>query len=144
MYIDSNDKKAIEEAVLEGMAKGPWSVYWAEEEESNGKSFFGIDVYKEAPTPPAWANRWAKKVSEEIVKLNKRKIGMVLKGIKTSIGDIANSIFYAYPEKKQPDYEQIGMWLGCQAAGMGINWTDNLPYKAPFSLKVPQREFYPS
>lgn len=143
MYIDPNDKEAIDKAVLYGMAKGPWSAHWASEQEEKGESFSGTDVYEAAPDPPAWANAWAKKVSGEIVKLNKAKLGIIPKFGKTSIADIAQNIFYAYPEKARPDYEQIGLWLGCQAAGMGVRWTDNLPGKARFSVKVPQYEFYP-
>jgi hypothetical protein len=46
MYIDPNDKKAIEEAISHGMAKGPWSVYWAnEQEELQGQSFSGTNIY---------------------------------------------------------------------------------------------------
>jgi hypothetical protein len=145
MYIDPNDKEAIEEAVLYGMAKGPWSIYWAnEQEELQGQSFSGTDIYEAAPDSPGWAKKWAKKVSLEIVKLNKTKLGIIPKLGKTSIANIAQLIFYTYPEKVRPNYEEIGVWLGCQAAGSGISWTDNLPGKAPFSLKVPQYEFYPS
>ena len=133
MNIDPSELKFIDKEVIKGMARGPWANYWASKQEEKGRSFSGIDVYEAASATPLWAKKWAKKVADEIVRLND-------KWGKTSIGGYANSIRHCF--KTPPDYEKIGFWLGCQAAGIGISWTDDLPNKPPFTLKIPRIEFY--
>ena len=36
--------------------------------------------------------------------------------------------------------EEFGFYLGCEAAGMGIRWDDDL--STNFKIEVPQQEFY--
>ena len=38
------------------------------------------------------------------------------------------------------DAEEFGSYLGCEAAGMGIRWDDDL--STNFKIEVPQQEFY--
>jgi hypothetical protein len=113
--------------ILYGMAKGPWADYWARAQEEKGRSFSGENIYDLCPEPPKWAKSWARKVADEIVKLND---GLSLA-----------TLFLAAREAGfNKSREDFGFYLGCQSAGMGISWDDDL--STDMKIELPFREFY--
>ena len=64
-------KSELTDEILRGMARGPWASYWASEEEENGASFSGMDIYEAAPEAPKWAAAWAERLPFAITELNK-------------------------------------------------------------------------
>jgi hypothetical protein len=114
--------------ILFGMAKGPWAIWWADREEEKGRSFSGLDIYEESPFPPAAAVKWAEDVASEYIKLNNVR----------ALEDLAQIATRAGFTK---DEESFGMYLGCQATGAGISWSDDCPAGSHDLIKAPYREF---
>jgi hypothetical protein len=113
--------------ILEGMARGPWSCYWADQQEEAGESLSGQDVYAAAPSTPRWAERWAKKLASSIVSLNG-----------SSLDDLYER---AVRDGYSRDPEGFGLHLGMMATGSGLHWTDDVR-NASFEIKVPSYEFW--
>lgn len=115
--------------ILFGMAKGPWALEWADREEEKGRSFSGQDIYELAPNPPSDAIAWAEDVSAQLRRLN---------GV-DALEDVYTKASFAGFDK---DREVFGMYLGCQIAGHGISWCDDLQPGAERYIDLPHREFY--
>jgi hypothetical protein len=116
--------------ILLGMARGVWADYWAQEQEEAGESFSGQDIYAAAPDAPTWAEKWAKKLANSIIHLN---------------GDVSlDTLFKAARQAGFPkDRETFGFYLGMEAVGHGIHWTDNVPHSDEIpKILVPDYEFY--
>ena len=113
--------------ILAGIARGPWALLWADEQEEKGRSFSQIDIYEAAPKTPAWAKKWAREVADEIVKLNNNTSLRYLY-------DLVSANGFPY------DAENFGSKLGCQVTGHGISWSDDtdLPHD---TIKRPYSEF---
>ena len=112
--------------VLLGMAKGPWASHWANEQEEDGVSFSGVDIYDEAPNPPRWVMTWARSLAAVIEKLN---------------GSTLDELYAAACRAgfaKNP--ETFGYYLGMQAVGHGVHWTDDGADN--IGIKVPSIELY--
>lgn len=118
--------------ILEGLARGPYAIWWANRQEERGRSPSG-DVYEAAPRTPARAKKWAREVADGIVALNGRSL--------SELYDVASRLGYG------DDREHFGSDLGLQVTGEGVSWTDDLPsgtdYRAAESaIRLPRREFY--
>jgi hypothetical protein len=116
--------------ILFGMARGVWADLWATEAEEAGESFSGVDIYDAAPDAPDWAEAWAKKLAAAICHLN---------------GDQKlDALFRAAKEAGFPrDREAFGYYLGMQAVGHGVHWTDDVPFtNSKPKILVPSYEFY--
>ena len=123
-------KKTIhDEEILYGMAKGPWADFWALREEKRGQHFGGMNIYDICPEPPAKAKAWARKIADQIVRMNE---GLSLEALYLA----------ARHDGFSEDREDFGFHLGCQASGMGIRWDDNLTPNVELEIKVPYNEFY--
>jgi hypothetical protein len=121
-------QKKEEAEILRGIPSGVWADHWANEQEENGKSFFGKDIIDEAPPPPASAKKWAKEVANKIVAMNN--------------GQSLSRLFLRVKQNGYPhDAEHFGYHLGMQAVGHGVSWSDDtrLPHDA---IKIPSMEFY--
>jgi hypothetical protein len=124
--------------ILFGMSRCPWSSYWAASQEEQGERFSGVDIYKEAPTTPAWAKKWADQLADKIIILNTDRRGRT--SDKAGLeGLYEEAVAEGYPG----DREQFGVHLAAQATGMGIHWTDDLSRKPHLEIIVPYDEFYP-
>jgi hypothetical protein len=117
-----------EDPIMFGLAKGPWALEWANRQEAKGKRLGGVDVYEAAPLPPFEAVTWAEDVASQLVRLN----GM-------SLLDLYQRAIECGLNKST---EQFGALLGCQIAGHGISWTDDLPSGCDHLIQRPHREFY--
>lgn len=115
--------------ILFGLSKGPWSLWWANQEEENGRSFSGQDVYELAPDPKSDAVAWAEDIAAQLKRLNGSPS-------LDALYDLARQAGF----DKSP--EAFGMYLGCQTAGHGISWCDDLDADAGRLIAVPSREFY--
>jgi hypothetical protein len=115
--------------ILFGIAKGPWSLEWADREEEKGRSFSGQDIYAQAPNPPSDAVVWAEDIATQLKRLN-----MV-----NSLEDLYTiAARRGYPH----DEEAFGTHLGCQAAGHGISWSDDAEAGHDRDIEIPSRDFY--
>jgi len=114
--------------ILLGMARGVWADHWAQEKEEAGVSFSGRDIYEAAPEAPSWAEKWAKRLANSISALN---------------GNVSlNRLYLAAKEAGFPkDRETFGFYLGMEAVGHGVNWTDDISGEHP-EILVPDYEFY--
>lgn len=120
--------------ILAAIPSGVWAVAWATRQEEKGKSFGGgtnlIDV---APKPPKRAKDWAKKIADEIVRLNGASL--------EDLYDLACEKF-----EYSGDKEQFGCDLGMQSAGHGVSWEDDANYRLlqgnKEAIKLPYSEFY--
>lgn len=112
--------------ILLGMAKGPWADHWATIQEEKGKSFSGMDIYEAAPDPPRWAKAWAKRLADSMVLLNETPLALI----------------YAAAQKAgfAKNAETFGFYMGMEAVGHGIHWTDD--GADDIKIKVPSMEFY--
>lgn len=120
---------ASTDPILFGMAKGPWAIEWANREEAKGRSFAGEDIYARAPDPPSDAIVWAEDIAAQLKRLNNVTRLFVL---------------YAHAAREGFDKntEIFGMYLGCQAAGHGISWCDDLQPGTDKLIEIPHREFH--
>ena len=119
-------KASHDRYVLRGMARGPWSNAWAQEQEEQGESFSGMDIYEAAPEAPRWAERWAKRLADAIVEINDAPLDHLFTAAK-AVG---------FPR----DQESFGFYLGMQAVGHGIRWDDDV--STDLKIGVPSMEFY--
>jgi hypothetical protein len=117
------------DTILFGIAKGPWALEWANREEEKGRSFSGQDIYKLAPDPPSEAVAWAEDIAAQLMRLNRATRLFVLYALASREGF-----------DKSP--ETFGMYLGCQAAGHGISWCDDLQPGTEKLIDIPHREFH--
>lgn len=115
--------------ILEGMARGPYVMEWANRKEEKGHSFRGgQDLYEIAPRTPSHAKKWAKELREKILNLNE-----------------APSLTYLYEFAQSKGYKKepsnFGFHLGMASIGHGVSWTDDCDgdYK---DIKLPDTEFY--
>jgi hypothetical protein len=115
--------------ILFGIAKGPWALEWANREEEKGQSFSGQDIYPQAPNPPNNAVTWASDIAAQLKRLNNV----------SSLEDLFNKAVSLGYDKNAEDF---GVHLGCQAAGHGISWADDLDSGSYDQIAVPSREFY--
>ena len=122
-----NSRNPHDKEILHGMAKGPWADHWAQAQEEKGRSFSGQNIYDLCPEPPRTAQRWARKLADEIVELNE---GLGLEALFLAARNVGF-------DKSREDF---GFCLGCEAAGMGIRWDDDL--STDLRIEVPHREFY--
>lgn len=124
--------------ILFGMARCPWSSYWASEAAEQGEQLSGVDVYAEAPDAPKWAKKWADHLADKIVLVNTTRRGRTsaTSGLE---GLYEEAVAEGYPGNR----EQFGIHLAAQATGMGIRWTDDLSHKPQLEIIVPYDEFYP-
>jgi len=116
--------------ILLGMARGVWADHWATEQEENGESFSGQDIYEAAPNAPAWAEKWARKLASSISHLN---------------GDVPLDMLFRSAQQAgfAKDREAFGFYLGMEAVGHGIHWTDDVPSSDDVpKILVPNYEFY--
>jgi hypothetical protein len=113
--------------ILYGIAKGPWALHWAEQQEEQGRTFPGEDLYEICPPPPSDAVRWAEDVAAQLVKMN---------DVKT----LEDLMMIAVENGFAKDEEDFGAYLGCEAAGHGVTWHDDLDCGS--IIKIPDREFY--
>jgi hypothetical protein len=113
-----------------GMARGVWASHWANEQEEAGESFSGQDIYEAAPDAPTWAEKWAKKLASSICHLNgDRPLDLLFREAQQA----------GFPR----DRETFGFYLGMQAVGHGVHWTDDVPFKNERpEILVPSYEFY--
>ena len=118
--------------IILGMARGVWAIHWADELEEAGesRSLSGQDIYEIAPETPAWAEKWAKKLAGSICHLNgDRSLDMLFREVKQA----------GFPR----DQESFGYYLGMQAVGSGVHWTDDVPFgNSKPKILVPSYEFY--
>ena len=114
--------------ILRGLARGPWADAWASEQEEKGRSFSGMDLYEVAPEAPRWAEKWAKKLASSIVALNH-----------LSLDDLYAVACEAGFQKSE---ETFGFYLGMQAVGHGVAWTDDLSARDTPKILIPSYEFY--
>jgi hypothetical protein len=113
--------------ILKGLARGPWSLLWANNAEEQGESLSGIDVYAEAPEAPRWAKRWAQSLADALVALNHNSLDALFR--------------LAQQEGFTQDRETFGAYLGFQTVGAGISWDDNL--RSPnLKIRCPSSELY--
>lgn len=116
--------------ILRGMARGPWSDFWATEQEERGRSFLGQDIYEVAPERvPKGAVRWAHEVATEISRLNESK----------SLGELYD---LAVSRGYGRDRESFGSDLVLQVAGHGVSYCDRMPAGNCKLIKLPHRSFY--
>jgi len=112
--------------ILLGMARGPWADRWANEQEEAGESFSGQDIYELAPEAPRWAEAWAVRIADAIVKLN---------------GASLDELYHvAQREGFSKDREAFGFYLGMQSCGHGVAWDDD--FATDVKIKLPSAEFY--
>ena len=112
--------------ILKGMARGPWADHWATEQEEQGESFSGMDIYELAPDAPNWAEKWAQHLADAIMSLNKRTLEELYK--------IAQQAGFSR------DREAFGFYLGMQSIGHGITWHDD--FNTDVKILLPSGEFY--
>jgi len=115
--------------ILFGMAKGPWALEWSNREEEKGRSFSGQDIYELAPNPPSDAVAWAEDIAAQLKRMNN------VAGLE---------VLYAVAQREgfNKDRENFGLYLGCQAAGHGISWCDDLQPGTEKLIDIPHHEFY--
>jgi hypothetical protein len=118
----------LDSLILQGMARGPFAILWANEQEEKGRSFSGVDIYSAAPNTPRWAHTWAKKLGKVISELN----GSTLSELYSAAQDVG------YHNKA----ESFGYHLGMQATGEGVDWTDDVAGGADLKILVPSYEFW--
>jgi hypothetical protein len=111
-----------------GMARGPWADYWAQAQEEEGRSFSGVDLYEAAPDAPEWAEVWAQKLCEEIVRMNDS----------TSLDSLYRA---AVREGFTKNRETFGFYLAMQSIGHGVAWDDDIS-GADLKIALPHTEFY--
>jgi len=117
--------------ILEGMARGPYSIEWANKKEEKGHTFRGKDIYEIAPRTPSFAKKWAKELREQILSLNN-----------------APSLTYLYEFAKSKGYKNVpeifGFHLGMESIGHGLSWHDDADYRLtkPDDIKLPHTGFY--
>jgi hypothetical protein len=114
--------------IIRGITKGPWADLWANQQEEEGSSFSGQNIYDLAPEPPRWAKTWGKKVASIIERIN----GSTLTDLYKS------AVVVGYPH----DAEQFGVHLGMNLIGHGIKWTDDVSPGHGIKIRVPATEFY--
>jgi hypothetical protein len=122
-------KNSHNSEILYGMAKGPWADAWAQKQEEKGRSFSGQNIYDICPEPPRAAQRWARKLADEIVEANLH-LGPGLEGLYLAARE-------AGFDKSREDF---GFYLGCEACGMGISWDDDV--STDLKIVVPYNEFF--
>ena len=110
-----------------GMARGPWADYWAQEQEERGRSFSGVDIYEAAPDAPEWAEVWAQRLAEEVVRLNGASLDALYRE--------------AVTEGFAKNRETFGFYLGMQSIGHGVSWNDDIS-GANLEIMLPRLEFY--
>lgn len=115
--------------ILHGMSRGVWANHWASAQEEKGRSFSGQNLFDIAPKTPAWAVKWANKLADTIQKLN---------GI-----DVDALFEMAREAGFDKDRESFGFYLGMQAVGAGVRWTDDLSSRDAPKILVPSYQFYP-
>ena len=113
--------------ILRGMARGPWADTWAIEQKEQGESFSGMDIYEAAPEAPLWAEKWAERLADAIVKINDTPLSHLFTG--------ARAVGFTRDE------ETFGFYLGMQAVGHGIRWDDDVR-GSTLKIGVPSMEFY--
>jgi hypothetical protein len=118
---------AHDDEILHGMAKDPWASHWADEQEGKGSRLSGQNLYDICPEPPKWARLWARNLAADIVGANE--------GISLDALYLA-----ARHEGFDESGEDFGFYLGCQAAGMGIRWDDDV--STDLKIEVTYDEFY--
>lgn len=124
-----NLPEGVEGQILYGLIRGPWSDYWAREQEERGRSFSGEDIYYVAPERmPLDAYRWGFEVADQITKLN----GCSLK----KLWELA--VVRGYPNSA----EHFGVDLGLQSVGHGVGYLDDMPASTRSFIRLPRREFY--
>jgi hypothetical protein len=122
-----NRRSEHDSEILRGLAHGPWTMRWASEQEEQGESFSGMDIYELAPEAPRWVARWASAVADTIVQINGR-----------SLEDL---YLRAQGEGFTKNRETFGYYLGMQATGEGVRWDDDLS-GTDLKIKVPSGELY--
>ena len=132
-HVDYTKKQIAElqsnDPILFGIAKGPWSLQWTDMEEEKGRSFSGQDIYELAPNPPSDAVAWAEDIAAQLKRLN-------------MVRSLHELFLIAQNRGYDKDEETFGMYLGCQAAGHGISWADDLQPGDDRAIELPYREFY--
>jgi len=122
-------RPAHDEEILRGMARGPWALRWANEEEERGTRFAGgTDLYEAAPEAPRWVARWARGLADAIVSLNDASL--------EELYEAARADGFA------KDRESFGYYLGMQAEGNGVRWDDDVSPNATVTIRVPSIELY--
>ena len=115
--------------ILHGMSRGVWASHWADEQEEKGKSVRGgTDLYEVAPKTPGWAMKWANKLAGTIQHLNGIEVDELF--------EMARNAGF------KKDKESFGFYLGMQAVGSGVHWTDDLTAVETPTILVPDYEFY--
>jgi len=114
--------------ILEGIPRGVYADWWAQEQEEKGKSFSGQDITRAAPRTPGWAKKWGHEVADAIVTANHSSLEDLYAKVKA----------HGYPY----DREHFGYHLGMETAGHGVSWSDDTKGLAHDAIKLPDREFY--
>lgn len=118
---------AEDEEILRGMARGPWAIQWANEQEEAGESFSGQDIYEAAPEAPRWTKKWARDLADAITSAN-------------GIASLEELYQAAVSDGFAKDRETFGYYLGMQAQGHGVSWDDD--HSADLVIRVPSMELY--
>jgi hypothetical protein len=118
--------------ILEGIPRGVWADFWAQEQEEKGRSFSGQEITSLAPKTPAWAKQWAREVADEIVKLN----GKSLQDLYAMVAN--RELTKPFPYAR----DQFGLLLGMETVGHGISWLDDTRGLPEDAIKLPSRQFY--
>ena len=122
-------KSSSEDAeILTGMARGPWVMHWAREQEEAGESLSGVDVYEAAPSTPRSAVKWAAELGRGILAANHA----------TSLEQLYQAAVAAGFAK---DRETFGYYLGAQATGEGVSWDDDVS-GSDLKIQLPHSEYY--
>ena len=116
--------------ILFGMARSVWACLWGDEQEELGENLSGVDLYEDAPETPNWAEKWATKLADCIVRINNGR-------------ELSQLYFMAQQSGFTRDMETFGSYLGMEAVGSGLHWTDSLSSgQTPLPILVPAYEFY--
>lgn len=118
--------------ILAGIPRGVWADLWATEQEEKGRSFSGQEITSLAPRTPAFAKKWARKVADDIVRLN----GKSLEELYDTVTD--RELDRPFPHDK----DQFGLLLGMQAVGHGVSWSDDVRGLHHDAIELPHTEFY--
>jgi hypothetical protein len=116
--------------ILRGMVRGPWADLWACEQEEQGASFSGKDIYEVAPEPPRWAKQWGANLATKILLVNIDRPSRVSSkpGL---LGLYEDAVSDGFAKNK----ETFGYYLGMQACGHGVSWTDD--HSSSMKITIP-------